>query len=406
MSGTAARGAPPPERFPLRASDALLIVAFWTVLALLTAASALLDPRGGPGRDEAATARVAIAFLTSYLWAALTPFIFWLGNRFEVGRPNWAARVVILAAAGVALAIVVEAVSAYLRFALFPGALRRPPPAGALGLPHVFDPLFGATRLFWLDDLIVYLAVLAAGFARDNFLRYRARQEEAVRLGAEAARLQAQLAEARLDALRRQLDPHFLFNTLHAVSSLVERDPRGVRRMISRLSDLLRHSIEGADEPEVPLRRELELLGRYVDIMQVRFQGRLAVETRADERALDALVPSLILQPLVENAIKHGVERRTEGGRIEITAAVEGPTLVLRVADDGAGPGAAVTTAGSGVGLRNTVARLEHLYGNDHRFSLTPSPAGGTLAEVRLPHHTRPPAGGRTDATPTIAHAG
>ena len=392
----------PADHHPLRASDALLIVAFWTVLALLTAASALLDPRGGPGREAAAAGRVALAFLTSYLWAALTPLIFWLGSRFGGERGSWPARALLLAAAGVLVAIGVEAFTAYLRFEIFDGP-RRPSPGGELHLPRVFNPLFGATRLFWLDDLIIYIAVLAAGFARDNFLRYRARREEAVRLAAEAAQLQAQLAEARLEALRRQLDPHFLFNTLHAVSSLVERDPRGVRRMISRLSDLLRHSIEGGDEPEVPLRRELELVGRYVDIMQVRFQGRLAVETRVDDPALDALVPSLVLQPLVENAIKHAVEPRTEGGRVEIEATVEGATLVLRVRDEGAGASRDSAAPGTGVGLRNTVARLEQLYGTDQRFSLVPAPGGGTVAEVRLPYHTRADVDRR--AEPRIANA-
>src|SRR5688500_18531256 len=190
----------PADHHPLRASDALLIVAFWTVLALLTAASALLDPRGGPGREAAAAGRVAFAFLTSYLWAALTPLIFWLGSRFGGERGSWPARVLLLAAAGVVVAIGVEAFSAYLRFEIFDGP-RRSSPGGELHLPRVFNPLFGATRLFWLDDLIIYIAVLAAGFARDNFLRYRARQEEAVRLAAETAQLQAQLAEARLEAL-------------------------------------------------------------------------------------------------------------------------------------------------------------------------------------------------------------
>ena len=208
-------------------------------------------------------------------------------------------------------------------------------------------------------------------------------------------RLQAQLAEARLDALRRQLDPHFLFNTLHAVSSLVERDPRGVRRMITRLSELLRHSIEVSGEPEVPLRQELELLGRYLDIMPVRFQGRLEVETRVDDRALDALVPNLILQPLVENAIKHGVEQLTGPGRICIEAEHADGQVVLRVRDNGPGvdggvpAGAPLATRPGRVGLRNTVARLEQLYGTEQRFTLRLAEDGGAVAEVRLPYHTR-----------------
>ena len=238
-----------------------------------------------------------------------------------------------------------------------------------------------------LNALVLYLGVLAAGLARTYSRRYQLRRVQAAR---REARLEAQLAEARLDALRRQLDPHFLFNTLNTVSALLERDPRGVRRMIMRLSELLRHSFEGGGEPEVELRAELALLTRYVEIMQVRFQGRLTVETRVDEHVLDALVPSMILQPLVENAIKHGVEQMTGSGmgRIEIEAELDGDMLLLRVRDNGPGISDAVARR-EGVGLRNTIERLEQLYGTEQRFSLLPAPTGGMIAEIMLPYHVR-----------------
>ena len=164
--------------------------------------------------------------------------------------------------------------------------------------------------------------------------------------------------------------------------------------MIGQLSDLLRHSMDTASAPEVPLRQELELLERYVDIMRVRFDDQLEVETKADPRALDALVPNMILQPLVENAIKHGVEQNDDGGRVEVEAVLDGDTLVLRVRDDGPGMApwsaqAGASVNGSGVGLRNTAARLAHLYGSAQRFSVGPAPDGGTVAEVRIPWHTR-----------------
>ena len=220
--------------------------------------------------------------------------------------------------------------------------------------------------------------MLAAGLARAYSLRLGARREQ-------ATQLQAQLAEARLDALRSQLDPHFLFNTLNAVSSLVERDPRGVRRMITRLSELLRYSMEGAREPEITLRRELDLLDRYLDIMQVRFPG-LNVLRLLDDGALDVMVPSMILQPLVENAIRHGVEKMTEPGRIEIEALLEGDTLVLRVSDNGPGESAdAGVRRVAAWGCRNTRARLEQLYGAAAQFSLSRNAEELTVAEVRLP---------------------
>src|SRR5690606_13258006 len=185
-------------------------------------------------------------------------------------------------------------------------------------LPLGAAVVLSVTRLSFLRDLIIYLAVLAAGIAREYFLRYQARQAETVRLQAHAAQLQAQLARARLEALRMQINPHFLFNTLHAVSSLVERDPRGVRRMIAHLSELLRSTLDGPGEQEVTLEKELGFLQRYMEIMRVRFQGRLEVEVDAGAEVLRALVPNLILQPVVENAIKHGTSRVLSTGRIMV----------------------------------------------------------------------------------------
>jgi sensor histidine kinase YesM len=171
--------------------------------------------------------------------------------------------------------------------------------------------------------------------------------------------------------------------------------------MVGQLSDLLRHSMDDAAAPEIPLRQELALLERYVDIMRVRFADQLAVETRVDPQALDALVPNMVLQPLVENAIKHGVEQRADGGRVEIDAALEGDTLVLRVRDNGpvppqrlsmpavASPADAASDVRVGLGLRNTAARLAQLYGAEYRLTLGPGPDGGAMAEIRLPHRTR-----------------
>jgi LytS/YehU family sensor histidine kinase len=179
--------------------------------------------------------------------------------------------------------------------------------------------------------------------------------------------------------------------------------------MIARLSELLRFSLEGASTPEITLRKELELLDRYLDIMRMRFEGRLDIVTRIDERALDTLVPSLVLQPLVENAFKHGVERLAGRGRIEIEVTIEGSTTVLRVRDNGPDkppaslgtvvtPGADATPEHRGVGLANTAARLEQLYGPGERLTLRAAPGGGTEVIVRLPLRATPAAGVRGDA--------
>jgi LytS/YehU family sensor histidine kinase len=226
--------------------------------------------------------------------------------------------------------------------------------------------------------------------ARNYFLQYQARLDQTRQLQAEAVRLQGQLAEVQLAVLRAQLNPHFLFNTLHAVSSLVERDPRGVRRMIARLSELLRHTLDQSNEQEISLDRELELLRRYLEIMEVRFQGRLDVAIHVDDGLRDAMVPNLILQPLVENALKHGANAIDEAGKIDVDARRVGDRVVLSVRDNGPGPGDAVDL---GVGLRNTIDRLEQLYGSHgdaYGFSLHPADGGGTVAEVTLPFHVAP----------------
>ena len=375
--GDAGRSAP--ERVRLSRNELLLIFGFWTVLAVLTAANRFLDPRGMGFRSNVSGASVVLSFVESYLWALLTPLIFWIAARFSLDRGSRAGRILLYVVVGLAMAMFVAVVMDQLRTLLLPFPPRRGP-----------RPTVWMTIRFWfLNYAFIYMAVLAAGAARAYSLRYRSRQEEAVRLQAETAELHAKLADARLDALRMQLDPHFLFNTLHAISSLVERDPRGVRKMISRLSDLLRHTIEGAAEQEIPLRDELDLLRRYLDIMEVRFQGRLAVQQDVEERALDALVPNLILQPIVENAIKHGVSKVEGAGRVVLRAHVVGDTLLVAVENSGPGVIDESQAERGGIGLRNTRARLQQLYGAEQGFLLRSDGTAGVVAEIRLPFHTR-----------------
>lgn len=380
QTAAAAGGSERSEVMPLRRPELLLILGFWTFMALLTAANSMIDPMGRGLLPISSTSPIAIAAAESLAWALLTPPLFWLTSRLSLERVSWSGwlwRVLLLLLVGMAISILVDIFTGWTRIKLYVPA--RPDPG----------PLARVTRFWFINEFIVYLAILAAGFARHYFLRYRARREEAIRLQAHAAQLQAQLADARLAALRNQLDPHFLFNTLHAISALVERDPRGVRRMIARLSELLRTTLEGAKEQEVPLSQELAFLDRYLEIMQIRFQGRLEIVRHVDDDLLDALVPNLILQPLVENAIKHGIEKLDGVGRIEIRAQRDGERLVLSVRDNGPQLLSSFTPPREGVGLRNTRARLAQLYGTNHSFTLRNAEGGGLLAEVTLPYHTR-----------------
>ncbi|MEO7458130.1 MAG: ATP-binding protein, partial [Gemmatimonadaceae bacterium] len=165
---------------------------------------------------------------------------------------------------------------------------------------------------------------------------------------------------------------------------------RGVRRVIARLGELLRHNLERGGDAEATLRDELGVLARYVEIMQVRFQGRLTVDTHADDAIMDALVPTMILQPIVENAIKHGAERIVADARIEISATREGDDVVIRVRDNGPGVTPAAEGARTGVGLGNSRARLEQLYGGGQRLTVNTHPDGGAVAEMRVPYHVQP----------------
>jgi two-component system LytT family sensor kinase len=370
-------GAGTHDRVPLSRAELLAIVVFWTFIALLTVANVHLDRYSYQPFPAARGPQVVLAFVESYVWAALTPPIFWLSSRFALDVRPWLRRMLLLLGAGLLVALVVDHLTTFLRLHVL--AHHPPHPVVEHGLR------LGGIELWFLNDLIIYLAVLAAGFAREYFIRYRGRVEETVRLQAQADRLHAQLAQARLDALRTQLDPHFLFNTLNAISALVERDPRGVRRMISRLGELLRHTLEGAREQEVPLAQEMQVVERYLEIMQIRFEERLELSVHTSPAVAEALVPSLVLQPLVENAVRHGTDRTTGTGRIEIAASREDDRVVLRVRDHG--PGLA-DAAAEGVGVRNTRARLEQLYGDAQSFTLTPAEGGGTVAEVTLPYHT------------------
>jgi two-component system LytT family sensor kinase len=367
------------ERVPLRRSDLLFILGFWTFIALLTSANTLVDP-GGRNFPVMPAAPVAVAFIESYLWAVITPLVFSLTSYYPLERGHLLPRIALFFIVGMIIAVAVDVITGFMRFDVFHLARGRFADAG---------PVWRLQHLWFMNEFLVYIAILAGGVARDYFLRYRSRREQAILLQTQAAQLQAQLADARLAALRTQLNPHFLFNTLHAVSALVERDPRGVRRMIARLSELLRTTLEGADEQEVPLSQELTFTHRYLEIMQIRFQGRLAIESQIEPGALDALVPNLILQPLVENAIKHGVSKIDDAGRIEIHARRDGERLVMSVRDNGPRVGKNGLRAGEGLGLRNTRERLAELYGTEQSLTLRPAGEEGVIAEVVIPYHKR-----------------
>jgi sensor histidine kinase YesM len=228
-------------------------------------------------------------------------------------------------------------------------------------------------------EMMTYWAIVAVVHALDY---HRESQERELT----AAQLQAQLAEAQLEALQRQLHPHFLFNTLNTISALMHRDVHAADEMLVQLSDLLRLTLDRIGTQQVPLTDEVDFLRKYLEIEQTRFGDRLQVNIDVDPEVLDAPVPNLILQPLVENALRHGIGPRVGGGRIDVDARQVEGSLMMTVRDDGVGLSPDRLNAfHSGVGLSNTRSRLENLYGERHRFEFQTPAGGGLVVTIVIP---------------------
>ncbi|HWE84605.1 MAG TPA: histidine kinase [Terracidiphilus sp.] len=241
--------------------------------------------------------------------------------------------------------------------------------------------MFSLARLGWFVwSLVIYSAIVGAVQAIRYYQQYLSSE---LRL----ERMERSLAEARLNALRMQLDPHFLFNALNTISSHVERNPKLTRRMIEHLGDLLRMSLECKDRQEVPLSEEMAFLDHYLEIQRIRFGSHLQVRLQIDPAVRFASVPSLMLQPLVENAIRHGISRRGGGGTVTVMAKTDGARLSITVLDDGVGlpDGWSLDTC-DGLGLAVTRERIAGLYPNGNSsFAVHPRPQGGTAVEIDLP---------------------
>lgn len=311
-----------------------------------------------------------------YVLAALLPLVIWLARRFPLEPGRWRRSLLVHVVAAVLFAAVHITAATWLSFAL---------EAGGEPSWDFRRTLSGVLGLFFVVQLITYFAIVGAYHAFHYGRRYRERESAAAQLALKASRLDASLARANLESLRMQLNPHFLFNTLNAISVLALKGERqSVVRMLALLSDLLRLTLE-QQQQVVPLREELDLLERYLQIEQVRFRDRLTVERDIEADVLDAEVPSLLLQPLVENAIRHGISCTAAPGHVRIEAHAHNGMLELRVLDTGPGFAGQPATSRTGVGLVNTKARLEQLYGTEHELELGNRVNGGAAVTVRLP---------------------
>jgi len=235
-------------------------------------------------------------------------------------------------------------------------------------------------------SLLIYWIVVGIAHLRLIHRRFLERERESARLALETSQLETRLANARLDALKMQLHPHFLFNTLNSISVLMRDDANAANRMLVRLSELLRVALKSESSQEVSLKEELEFLRGYLEIEQMRFQDRLTVDFAVDKEALDAQVPNLILQPLVENAIRHGIAPLAEAGKIQISAKRENGFVELSVSDNGEGLNNSAKES-NGIGLSNTRERLEKLYGENQKFEIVSAETGGLQVKIQIPYH-------------------
>ncbi len=308
-------------------------------------------------------------------WAVLSFLIFWFSRRFPVElRPLKTGNLLLHIPAVILLAVGHQVIHLTTLWIVAPGLRRMFPTLAAC-----FRSYFGFG--FYIDLIIATLIVIGV-HALLYYQRFRASQLE-------EASLRAQLAQAQLRALKMQLHPHFLFNTLHSISSLVLEDPPKANSMIARLGDFLRLTLDHSDQQLVTLREETEFVRCYLEIEQVRFGDRLTVDFKIDPATLSAEVPHLILQPVVENAIQHAIAPRAIPGRIEIAASRQDHSLCLEVKDTGPGVVAPENnTERHGVGLSNVRARLERLYAGDFSLQMTNQPVQGLTVTLRIPLST------------------
>jgi signal transduction histidine kinase len=314
-----------------------------------------------------------INFSYWYAWALLAPLILMVARRFPLEKGVWLRSLPVHILALVVLTVAHIGLFEWVRMSL--SHIMWTPVK-----PISWWSKVGETILANFDfEMIAYWAIVGAYSA----VRYHGEaQERALK----ASRLDAQLAEAQLQALQRQLHPHFLFNTLNAISALMHRDVEAADQMLSRLSDLLRIALDQRGQQEVALKDELEFLQKYLEIEQARFGDRLTVEFSIDPETLDAQVPNLILQPLVENSIRHAVAVRIEPGHIAVKARRVEDALELTVRDNGPGmPPGRLASPARGLGLSNTRSRLERLYGAAQHLTFAEPPGGGLIVTVSLP---------------------
>jgi sensor histidine kinase YesM len=348
-----------------------LILGVWTIIGLVFSAqwyfAAFRSEQPVPWLHA-----LYVQMSWGYLWALATPLVLWLVRRFPIDKQNWPRNILAHLLASTLLIFIIGLIShviVYLNYG-------RP-----MGRTYTFANSLRFAVSNYTEGMGVYLLIVFLTYAYSYYQRYRQGELR-------ASQLEAQLSQAQLQALKMQLHPHFLFNTLHSISALLHKDTEAARKMIARLGDFLRLTLENSGTQEVTLKEEMEFLRCYLEIERIRFQDRLTTRVFIDPQALDSRLPNLILQPIVENAIRHAIAPRSTPGEIEIRAKQEDGFLRIQILDNG--PGLPTNRSvdslfKKGLGLTNTLARLDRLYGTQHRFEIVNNPGGGLAVTLEIP---------------------
>ena len=326
-------------------------------------------------RPMAFTESLYLQMTWAYAYALGTPLVLWAAARLPIERSNWIRSALLHIPISIVFSVVLTALARVIIWLIF---------GYRMGRALTFQSMTNFVVGNFTEGIGIYLLIALMSYAYDYYRRYREGQLKTLQL-------EAQLSQAQLQALKMQLHPHFLFNTLHSISALLTKDVEAARKMITRLGDFLRLTLENSGSPEVTLKQEMEFLTCYLEIERIRFQNRLVTRMDLGEKTLDAKVPNLILQPIVENAIRYGIAPRSTPGLLEIEAKQLNGKLRIQVRDNGPGlpeHRTSQTQFKKGLGLANTETRLTRLYGADHLFDLTNDPAGGLVVTLEIPFHT------------------
>jgi signal transduction histidine kinase len=355
-----------------RSTQWLFIFGVWTLPGLYFAIQVYLQHsyESRPITLTQALLRGAVFWL---LWVVSSPLILWLARTFPIPRKEWLDGLLFHAPAGFIFSFAHLLFYVVISSRLSNGAW----PDSVSALLAEFQPIFLSSFAWWS---LIYWTILLACYAFDYYRRYQEGQLK-------ASQLEARLAQSQLAALKMQLHPHFLFNTLHSISALLREDVEAADQMIARLGEFLRMTLRDSGEQETTLEQELKFLECYLEIEKLRFQDRLATRMEVEPDAMKARVPNLFLQPIVENAIRHGIAQQTNAGIVAIRASRNNGRLKIEVQDNG--PGLTAKNNGDGgVGLANTRSRLRQLYGEEHHFGMMNAAEGGLVVTLEIPFQT------------------